>query len=462
MALDDTSLMNEMNTILKSGARPVHYVWTAQITTPNGTLAPFKVLSIDIMRDYVNNISDELFVELAMGYGTYHHQVIPYANALTCVLTRTPVNEGTTVQDLSSDIETQSLLCTPIVIAAAAVENNNTFDTNQTAGDLVTIQKFTFQLQDQALKQTRLQSTGTVLKHLTAGDAIQYMVTKIAKNLTGLDVYHQIKGVDMIPADNTQVYANIVLPHGTPGTEVPFYIAHHYGMPYAAGFGAYLQKSVWYLYPLYDLTRYDAAARSLTVINIPNSWYPTLDRTFRRTYNQLIVLATSGADFKDPSDHRQQNQGNGTRFASADKVLNSFADVKNNKATARRVVNATELLGQKRPDGLNHIVTGSAGQTVTANPFKEISAVASRMGSYITVVWENSDPGAIFPGMPCRFLYEVSGKVFELKGQVIRSQTQIQPMQPGLFPSAHRNNTALTLFVEHILDWSSSATVTGS
>jgi hypothetical protein len=462
MALDDTSLINEVNTILNNGPQPVHYVWTAQITTPNGTLSPFKVLSIDLVRDYAGNISDQLTVQIAMGYGTYHQQVVPYANALSCVLTRTPVQEGTTTQDLSSDIEAQSLICTPVEISSAAVEGNNLYDQSQTGGDMVSIQTYTFQLQDQALKQTRLQSTGTTLQNMTSDKAIMYMVTKIAQNLTGLDVYHKIKGVDMVPADNTQVYANIVIPHGTSCADVPFYIAHHYGMPYSTGFGAFLQKSVWYLYPLYDLTLYDNSARSLTVINVPKNRFPTLDRTFRRTYNQLIILATGDTDHKDPSDHRQQNGGNGTRFVSADKVLNSFVSIKDNKATALRVQNATEILGQGRPDGLNNIVTGSAGKTVTSNPFKELSAVSSRMGSLITVTWENSDPGAIFPGMPCRYLYEVSGSVFEIKGQVMRTQTQISALQPGLFPSAHRNTTAITMFVEHILDWSSASTVTGS
>jgi hypothetical protein len=459
MALDDTSLINEINAILNNGPQPVHYVWTAQITTPNGTLQPFKVMSVDILRDYADNMADYINLELAMGYGTYHQQIVPYANDLTCVLTRTPVLEGTTQPDLTSDIEAQSLRCTPRLISSASVEGGTTYANDQQAGDLTSLQKFQFQLQDLALEQTRLQSVGTVIKSAQAGDAIKYMVTKIAQSLQ-LDVNHQIKGVDMVAPDNSQVYQHIVIPHGTPGTDVPFYIAHHYGAPYAAGFGAFLQKSIWYLYPLYDLTLFTNAARSLTIINVPKNRMPTMDRTFRRTYNQLIILATGDTKHMDPSDHLQQNHGNGTRFVSADKVLNSFVTVKDNKATAQRVNNATELLGQARPTGLNNIST--SGMQVTANSFKELSKVASRMGSLITCTWENSDPGAIFPGMPCQYIYEVSGQVFSLKGQVLKAQTQIAPMQPGLFPSAHRNTTALTLFVEHILDWSSSNTYTGS
>lgn len=460
MAVDDTSLTNEINAIINNGVQPVHYIWTAQITTPSGTLTPFKVLSIDNLRDYVNNMADRLTIDIAMGYGTYHQQVIPYKNDLTCVLTRTPVQEGSTEQDLTSDIEAQTLRCTPIDISSAAVEGNNTYATDQYSGDLTSLQKYTFQLQDLALEQTRLQSTGTVIRQATAGDAIKYMVTKIAQGLKNLDDSHKIKGVDMVAADNTQVYQNIVIPHGTRCTDVPFYIAHQYGMPYSTGFGAFLQKSVWYLYPLYDLSLFDSAARSLTIINVPKNRMPTMDRTFRRTYNQLIILATGDVKHNDQSDHAQQNHGNGTRFVSADKVLNSFVSVKDNKATAQRQTNATEILGQARPTGLNNITTSN--KHVTSNSFKELSKVAARMGSQITCIWENSDPGAIFPGMPCQYIYEVAGQVFALKGQVQATQTQTASLQPGLFPSAHRNTTALTLFVEHILNWSSQNVYTGA
>lgn len=459
MALDDTSLINEINAISNNGPLPVHYIWTAQITTPNGTLTPFKVLSVDILRDYADNVADQLTVDIAMGYGTYHQQVVPYANALTCVLTRTPVSEGSTQQDLTSDIESQTLRCTPIDVRSAAVEGSRTYDADQYSGDLTSLQKYSFQLQDLALEQTRLQSTGTVLQNMTCGDAIKYMVGKIAQGLQ-LDTAHQIKGVDMITPENTQKYQNIVIPHGTNCVDVPFYIAHKVGMPYSAGFGAFLQKSVWYLYPLYNLKLFDNAQRTLTIINVPKNRMPTMDRTFRRTYNQLIILATGDVKHLDPSDHMQQNQGNGVRFVSADKVLNSFAGVKGNKATALREQNASELLGQARPSGLNNIATSA--KPVTSNSFMELSKVASRMGSLISCVWENSDPGAVFPGMPCQFIYEVAGQVFALKGQVLKAQTQIAAMQPGLFPSAHRNSTALTCFVEHILNWSTSNTVTGA
>lgn len=460
MAVDDTSLMNEINAILNNGPNPVNYIWTATITTPTGTLTPFKVMTIDVVRDYVNSMADYINLEIAMGYGTYHQQVMPYANALTCVLSRTPVQENSTEIDLTSDIEAQTLRCTPREISSAAVEGSNTFASDQTAGDLTTLQKYSFQLQDLGLEQTRLQSVGTVLKNMTADAAIRYIVTKIAQQIKpNLDVTNQIKGVDMVAADNTQVYQNIVIPHSTPGSDVPFYIAHHYGAPYSTGFGAFLQKNYWYLYPLYDLTLYDNAQRSITIINVPKNRMPTMNRTFRRTYNQLIVLATGDVQHQDKSDHHQQNAGNGARFVSADKLLNSFVSVKDNKATALRSANATELIGQARPSGLNNIPTTQ--MPVTANAFKELGKIASRMGSVISCVWENSDPGAVFPGMPCQYLYEVSGNVFALKGQVIGSQTQISPLQPGLTPSAHRQTTSLHLFVDHILDWSSSNTYSG-
>lgn len=455
MATHQTSLQNEINSVLNQGPKPVNFIWTAEFKTPQGSLIPIKVLTIDIMRDYISNMGDYLSLEVAFGLGTYQQQIVPYANALTCVLTRTPIYEGTTEVDVSNQIESQLFRCVPKKISSSAVEGSTIYSGDREAGDLTGIGIYHFQLLDLALEQTRMQSTGTVMHNTTADEAIRYMVTKIAKGLN-LDANHQIQGVDMVKADNSQVYKHIVIPHGTLGTDVPFYIAHNYGAPYANGFGAYLQKSIWYLYSLFNLKLYDKAKRTLTVVNVPKNMMPTQDRTFRRTFNQLIVLATGDVQHQDPSDYLQQNQGNGIRFASAAKMIESFVTVKDNKATAQRVINATEMLGQSRPNKLNNIATSPI--RMTANSFREVSKVSARLGSYITCVWGNSDPGSVFPGMPVRYLYEVDGNVFSLKGQVVRSHSQVQALQPGLFPSGHRTNTALTLFVDHILDWSSAPT----
>lgn len=458
MALENTSLQEEVDEIFSKGPTAVNYEWSAILTTPNGTLTPMRVLGIDINRNYVDNYSDEIFVDLSIPLGTYQHQIVPWAKDLTITLQRTAVLEGTDEDDLSQDIASQEMRATLIKVSSLAVEGDNTFSADESTANLISIERITFQLVDLALEQTRFQSVGGILKNCTVMDAIKYFVTKIAQNLD-VDVNHKIQGVDVVDPDNTKVYSHINVEHGTPATDVPSYIAHHAGAPYSTGMGAYLQKSIWYIYPLYDLTRYDNAQKTCTIINVPSNRMPSVSRTFRKTFNQIILLATGSNKHIDPSEHLQLAHGNGVRYADAEQTMNGFVTVKDNKATALREQNANEYTVESRSNKLNNVRMSDA--RITANTFEEMGKTAMRLGSILTVTWENSDPGSIVPGMGVRYLYEINEKVFELKGVILKAQTQITSKQPGLYPGPHRSNTALTLFLQKTLDWSDSSAVSG-
>lgn len=458
MALENTSLTSEINIIAAKGPTPVHYEWSAVISTPVGDVEPQRVLGIDIHRNYVDNFCDEVFIDLAIGLGTFQQWVLPYATALTITLKRTPTTENGGATDLTNDIEAQPWRATLLKTSSMAVEGNTLYGSSQYAGDLSAIETITFQLLDMAAEQTRMQSVGTILKGSTVGDAIKYIVTKVAQNLK-VDKVHQIKGVDMVTPSNTTVYPHLVIPHGTMAVDVPGYLAHHVGAPYSSGMGAYLQQGIWYIFPLYDLKRYDKAAKTLTVINVPKNRMPMADRTYRKTYNQVIVLATGEVKHLDPSDHLQLNRGNGARYADAQAAMDGFGKVSKNKMVAERVKNVNEVVADKRLTGFNNVQM--AASRITANPFEELSHLSSRMGSIAMVTWQNSAPGEIFPGMPVRYLYEVNEQIFELKGTVLKTQSQITQTTPGLFPGPHQCNTAITMFVERVLDWSDQNTVSG-
>lgn len=452
-------IVAEVNQIAGEGPKPVHHVWEAQVHTPNGTLTPFKVLSIDINRDYADNVADEIFLEVAMGIGTYQSQVVPYSSALTVTLKRRSTREGTTAVEFALPIEKQELRATIIGLTSQAVSGNNLYDGHPVAGDLTGIQRVTFQLTDKALEQTTMQSFGAVYRNVTVGDAIKYATVKIAQRIN-VTKENQIRGVQMTPPNNTKVYSHIVVPHATPSIDVPGYIAHYYGAPYASGFGTFLQNGIWYLYPLYDLTLYDKAPKTLTVIAVNPNVTPLPDRSYRTTQNQVIAIATGDRSHIDPGDKLQLNEGNGTRYAGADQTMDHFVDVKGNKATALRAKNTTEMKAVERPSGFDQITM--AGSKITDNVFKEMGLVASRMGALLTLTWNNANPSLIFPGMPCRYIYPVNDQIFELKGIVLKSQTQISPLQPGLIESGYQTTTALTLFLRRTLNWNAASSVTSA
>jgi hypothetical protein len=460
MTVENTALQEEVDEITSQQAKPVHFRWEALISmTGQVDIDVMKVMGLDFNRDYEKNVGDEIMVELVLPMGTYQHQVLPNKSNLTITLKRTLLEEGTGSAVAGAQLYTQAYRGIVMDSSSMALEGNSLASSSPQAANLLSTVSVKFQLKDLTVEQSRMQSTGGIVKGAKVGDTVKALVTQMAQNLS-VDKNHQIKGVQMTDANNDQVYDHISIPHGTRAMDIPAYIEHHYGAPYSAGMGSYIQEGIWWIYPLYDLTQYDKAKKTLTVINIPKNRMPNANRTYRTTYNQVILLCTGQVAHADVSEHLQLDQGNGSRYADATQLFDNFATVKDNKATAYRATNVNEVLGQNRPTGLNNIQKGS--RAITANPMLQLSQLSQRLGSVLSVTWENSLPSLITPGMPCRFMYEINGQIFEVKGSVIKTQTHMTPIAPGILPCPHRSMTAITLFVTRLLDWSDSAVVTGS
>jgi hypothetical protein len=459
MTLASTSLQEEVTQVTSQGPLAVSYQWDAILhLTDQVDLVPLKVMAIDTVRDYEQNIGDEIMIELVFGLGDYQLRILPNKSNLSVTLTKTALKEVSGAA--ATTIAPSSQLFRAIVLDATshAVQGNTLATTDVYAGNLLSTVSVLLQLKDLTIEQTRMQSVGGILKNVKVGDAITALLTQVAGDLN-VDQNHQLTGVQVTPADNTQAYKHIVIPHGTRALDVPGYIQHHYGAPYASDMGSYIQDKVWWIYPLYDLSLYDKAAKGLTIINVPKNVMPGQTRTFRTTYNQVIILATGEVRHADISEEMQLNHGNGSRYADASQVFDNFTQVKDNKATAFRTQNASEVLGQGRPTGLNNITTAS--KKITSNPMLMLGHLSKSLTSIVMVTWENSFPALIVPGMPVRYMYEVNDQVFELKGIVVKTQTHSRPAAAGLLPSPHNSTTAITCRVTRLLDWSSDAVVTG-
>lgn len=458
MSQTDT-LFNEVQEIGSQGALPVHFEWTMEIYIEalQMTLVPYRVLSIDVLRDYANNYCDEMTAQIALGAGTYQQYVVPNAKNLLVTLIRHPVLEGGSV-DKTQSIEKQSYRGVLTLTHSSTVQGDSIIAGTLNAANMSGMVQVNLQLLDLAIEQTRMLSFGTAFRSIKVLDAITYSIVKISQTLQ-VDAQHKVKGVDTVDANNTEVYSSIVIPHGTRAVDVPRYIAHFSGSPYSSGFGAYLQNAIWYVYPLYDLKRYDneTKRRTLTIINVPSNRYPNADRTFRITAKQVILMASESNRHIDLSDAVQGNEGTGSRYLDANKAFDGFASMDNNKATIKRVDNANEYIAEKKDYKLNNVQ--QAATPVTGNTYEAMSKMTAGLGSLLLITWYSSEMNLIYPGMPAQYKYTSAGEVFTLKGVVIKTQTQIAQTTTGLIPGPHRSATILTLFVEKILDWKDAQAV---
>lgn len=307
-----------------------------------------------------------------------------------------------------------------------------------------------FQLTDPLVERLRMESVGGIFPDTSCADLLSFLLTDINQKLQ-LDEENKIEGVDFFEPTLKEKQKQIVLPHATRFVEAPDFLQSKVGGIYNAGLGFYLQKKHWYVYPLYDLTRFDKSLKTLTLVNVPKNRMPGAEVTYRTTGNQVIALITGATKFRDDSESQILNEGNGVRFLDARKLMDGFSETSKNRTTILRANNNNEFVAEQRKTGLNNVHASPV--RITSNNFVELSRLAQRAGAPFQCVWENSNPDLLYPGMPVKYMYVVNGEVKEALGVLIRAHHNIGTYAPGAKSKRYVSNSVLTVFIDRKIDW---------
>ncbi len=445
MELEQSSLYREVQAVINSGANPVHYSWSAQFHANKNNYTVLKVQQVDIVRDYENNYSDVIKVTIVIQKGMYWSLIYPYSDSLEMTLFKYPLAEVGTNINLGQPLETERY--------TAIVNSQNTPLLQSSGGntptpntlDYTALETVEVELVDRALNQMRMMSAGNTLRNCTPETAIRTIMTTESQKVK-VDQARVIQGVDMIPSNNQTVRDHVVIPQGIPLTHIPQYIHQKCGGVYSAGLGYYLQNNFWFIYPCYDPTRSSNSATTLTIINIPKNKFVGIERTYRQSGSNIVVLATGDVKFQDRSNHMQLNLGNGVRFADAAKLFDKFVTVKNGIAIASRGLINTEATTVKRPTGLNN--TQQSPRALNANPFLEYSEMAKRNGAMMGMAWENSNPGLIKPGMLVTILYLDNENISQMSGVLLKTHHHVRMQGTGMTDTRHITDSVLSIFVQ--------------
>lgn len=448
MAIEASVLWQEVRRIAAEGVKPISFRWELTIHVKGKDIKPYYVESVDLTRNYVKNHADVWIVRFALGPGTYNKDILPNKSILEATLRKIPLEEGVNTPDKESDIQTVRFRAIPIDTKSSQVEGNSVVADNTESADIGTIDSISFQLIDPVVERLRMVSVGGIYRSSKPGDLLRSILGHHSKKYSK-DGNLGCLGVDIAEGDNPDVRDHYIIPHSTPLFNVPMYVHETCGGVYSGGFAFYYQDRMWYVFPPYDITRYDRSTASATIINIPKDRLPESDRTYRKTPTQVIIIATGETAHIDLSDHRQLNQGNGVRFVDARNVLEGFLSVDGNKASVDRTKNMNEFVMNNRETGLNMIVEST--NRITDNYRLEYSKLAFRNGAFIQVVWENSKESLLYPGMPIKYMYLENNVAHELYGILVGVDSMSSAATPGPAPKRHVTKTALTLFVNQKL-----------
>lgn len=373
-----------------------------------------SVIKFSEMSDYANNISDKLGVVVLMHPLDYVEKLQPAKAILEATLKMIPVSaEGEDVIG-SNSVAMQRFRARlpeePQSTINGDVTANLVENTRATTGHI----EVSVELNNLLVERLRAVDVGDTYGPITPPNLLKLLMDLWSRDGSG---DYDFAGVDMVPAKNDQLRDNLVIPHGIRLVDLPGFIHEHCGGVYSAGIGWYLTKRHWYIYPLYDHTRFDVEKMTLTVIICNSATYPIIQKSYRYVNNSLTILSNKDPSVYDDTESKQQNEGSGVRFVDSNKLFNGLGKYDGNKYTIDQRENVSEFTTYGRDS--KDTIAPIAKSVIHNNPLNEYSRLARNNTVHFTLTWEQSDASLLYPGMPVRMVYWNGSRVKEIRGTLL-------------------------------------------
>jgi hypothetical protein len=442
MDIVKSSLWREVEQILVGGEKPVHFIWQVTIFAGEDIVKPLRVRSIDVDQDFLNNYADFVLLDVVIPLGTYAKRIYPNIGKLEVELRKIRIGEVSSGAKQDDPTQVERYTATMIDTGNPIIEASTGNVTSEEDLNRLEILNVQFQLTNKLLEQVRMIPVGGIYRNMTGEQVVKAVLTK-GSQLAKVDDTRKLQGVEMVKASNQAVREQVVIPPTVQLVDICHHIHYHCGGLYAAGLGYYLHRDHWYVFPAFDVKRFNTGVPTLTIINVPANKLPGVERTYRKDGDNLVVVATGNSVFRDLKNAAQLAAGNGVRFADANQVMDKFVTTQGNKTVAARARQNTEMISDKRENDLNYVTAGR--RAITANPFVEFSALAARQGSGASFVWENADRSLVYPGMPVRIMYLEGAEIKELYGVLHGAHEYASLREQG--GTANRFSSSVTLSV---------------
>lgn len=443
MNITDSPIWAEVQSVINNDSTESHNYWECQIVIGEETIDPYKLVSIDGIRQYDDNYADETIVRIVLTNADYQNKIIPNKDSLLISLFREPTAEISADVDLDRPRKVRTYRA--ILIDSRKDTLISSGENNVSDSPVDTLMDCEIQLIDLSVEQLRMKSVGGIYRDMTTTDVVRGVLSASAGSLS-LDEESSLDGVTIVPGNNQEVRNHTIIPYGTPLMKVPKYVQENCGGVYGTGIRHYIQGAMWYVFPRYNTKRFEETSKVLTVVNLPENLLPGIERTYFVSDDAVMAISTGSAKEINVSEKLQLNEGNGIRYVNARQYIGGFFTVDGNKAMANRDDNVTEIALNERSSGLNQAPLSE--QRITDNPYNETSKLAPRIGTNLQVEWENADPDLIYPGMPVRYLYVDGDSIGVVYGLVTAADYYVQLDGQGMTVKRHRCNVTLTIYVE--------------
>jgi len=455
----DSTLYEDIVKIAEVAPTHPEFMWTVTVFTPDGELVLDNVQSMTIERDYANDFSDKTMLNFEMGLGSYVKKLYPYKSYLRVEILRKPIVLRTRDTIDGTKFATKELYRAVLVDQTSlALKASSEITNDELKGDRSKRIPVTLQLVEPLLDNIRTKFisgifAGTWENILKACCRAKLRTEPWEKDvnleLVQQKQQHELAGVDVVDTDNTKDPKQLLVPVGTRLMDFPDYCQKKYGL-YETSLGSYIERGEWYLWGLHNTSRYESSERTLTIAVIDTNVVPATDNSFSVEEKHVKVVATGNVQHLDNTEAYLQNLGNGVRYQDANKLIDTYAKTEAGVTEISRAANLREYIVEAREDQLNYVPYSK--QRISSNHFAQLSELNVRRGSVVNVMWENSDPDVLRPGVPTKVLYSGKDGVKGLEGILISCAHAYSTETQVFTDQRVRCNSSLVIWIKRDLE----------
>lgn len=456
-ALQETPLWLDVERIFNNPKPVPIYSFTAKLHTESEDIVINNLLSIDRVRDYAKKIGDEIRVKFQLPFGDYLRKFYPNRNNLEFTLVRSTI--GPNGEPVLNKESLQQERFKAIFVAG---QNPNANLTQADKVDTFTLNNrppvdITLQLLNRSLEPMRVKTFHGVFSGVANGDLVRGILGSECSKIL-IDGRPSIDALDIVQPDNKDLVRQVIFPNNMSLMSLPTFLQERHTGLYSGGVGSYFQvynqKRTWFIYPLYNTKRFDEPVPKLIIYAISGQQYGGVDKTYMVEGKTLHIVASGQQQYVDDGESNMMQKGVGFRQVKADAIMDKPVKLLAKGPMGIRKLINTETIMRDRKDMLNFAPV--AAKEIANNVFAEYSRSLEKNGARMDVIWHNSDPSLLYPGMPVRYVYLSEETVKEVKGILLFNQSTITKGTPSRGAKQTDNvftsQTAMTLFVERFTD----------
>ena len=451
LTINKSKIYPDINDILKNPADKyvAQFIIEAKLHTADKDLTSCDGIilnSIYIIRDYVNNMSDYIEVQLSLHLGTYLYDVYKYVDNLEVTI----IKYRQLYQGKKPVITKDRYKAVYLLDKNAAIPTT----VNQAKDDLnqglpITL---TLQLLDRSAETIRVKTTqgnfdkatNPKNKNMSPKAFLNSIISEECNKIL-IENKPSIDCISIENPDNADELKAITIPSNTRIVELPEYIqTKNIGM-YNAGIGNYIQsfgvdpftyKKTFFVYSLYNGDKFKKADYKIIFYNPTTSSCSIGDRTYTYKDKVLKILPHTISKIYD---NTVLPNGSGFRIGNANSYMCKPVEMTESGPVFNRNRVNTEVIYKDRKDNLNF----APNRGVSNNQFAIASGITADAGGYINIDVSNIDHDFIYPG-PCKIVYEdTNNKVNEVFGVIHKAV--ITYNQASMSLMANYNNRFVSL-----------------